>query len=431
MSVPITERSRRGWILALLVVLAVAAIAFWLGRSTSLASKARTALDGGDLHKAARLVEEGLVKTPNDPALLVVKGRVLAEQHEWSAAAAVFGLAESSVERPEDHRAWATALVELERWDGAIEILSRLTKLTPNDPSVWNDLTVCRLQLGDWENALKSARSLVRIPSGKLRGHLRLAETHQRIEEYLESTEHFEKVLSGLAANESSVEAESISRVEVLLSLGEMLLLDGRAMKACKVFEDYMEHADGETDEAIHGTYLYGESLAETLQDDRAKIQWRAVLEQRPRHLKARLGLAQLELQAGRSQEAVDWLTPLATWSEVPADVAFMLLRAYTALDDEELSSEWAEKYAYLRQWEHLRRKIDSTQSRRQSYWEQVLYCHRLAFDKEWKQAEQIAQRLARTFPAEFVIEILDAIGREAMGREAKLPPLNNLAEEI
>jgi len=409
-------------------------VAFVLSRPSDPAKEARQALDNGDLDQASQLVDAALIELPNAPELLAIKGRVLAEREDWLAAAAVFHLAKSSMDLPEDQRVWATALVRLERWDGALEILTRLTEMTSSDPSVWNDLTVCRLRLGDLDGALESARRLARLSGGELRGHLQLAHTREERDELLQAAEEYQRVLEGLEDG-SSEEAQFISRDRVLLSLGELLIRDGRSVLATKILRQYVETANrarggirnGASDVDANGArYLYGQALFNQAKDAEAEIQWQEVIANQPKHRKARIGLAEICLNNGRPQEAVAWLAPFSAKKDLPAEVAFLMSRAYSALEDEERVEEWERRHAYLRRWEHVRRKIETSHSQRQAYWDQVLYCHRLAFEQEWEEASQVAQRLARTFPAEFVLKILDAIDQRSV-----LPALIDMANEI
>lgn len=385
------------------------------------ATRIRPLIDAGRLDEAERALDAALKERPDDGRLIVLRGRLLAAREDWASAAAAFSLIPGAVTLSEDRLVWGDCLLQQEKWEDALDVLKPLVEQTPEDAELWDKVVQCQVRLRRPDRALQSAQRLEALPAGRLRGHYWAAQAHEQMDQLLEAVERYQALLDDLPTTDVAADLRAIDLDEVLVQLADLLVQDGRAKLAVEILDRYLpstEHV------AVH--YFHGAALELAGRDADARQQWAALVAREPNHRPAREGLARIALRAEQPEQAVDWLTPAAGWSEVTPEVAFLMLRAQTALKDRTAVALWARRAAYLRQWEVARRAVSAPSTKRRAYWERVLYCHRLAFNEEWESAGSIAEALANTYPSAFVLQLVDATRTRS-----DLPSLEQLAEEL
>jgi len=330
--------------LALLIVLPAAVIvtaALW--RHDPALGEGERRLEAGDTGGALESANTFLARHPGNGRAQSLKARALADLGRWEDADQIFS--QIGVQTPEEIQAWATVLVNRQRWTDALPLLARLLELNPNDPFALRHVTTCRFQAGQAGAALESAARLAKIRGHEIEGfflsgviYRAQGNTHLAIENW-----------AGIEALQPDAEGLPIAPAEFFLIYGEDLLTEGTPATALAKLRRSQS-----LEETVEVLLRLGEACAITGNEAEAVAAWTQAIEHDPNNQEARNGLAELALGRSDGDEALRWLAPAASSLDVSSATAYLMERAHTLLGNENDLVYWQRRTAALRKSERL-----------------------------------------------------------------------------
>jgi tetratricopeptide (TPR) repeat protein len=374
--------------------------------------EAEASLEKGDAKYAQYLLAKFLDRHPHHQRAMALQARTQVALGSPDTAIALFEQAGGST--VQDLRAWARALLMTEQWSLAIPLLERVAQSEPTNPDALYELTACRVRLGLFEQALESAQRFAKLPGQEARGHLFMGAILRDLGKDAEAAAAYEQVLQFDPKAESLQSPAS----EYFLQYGQTLLRLGKPEESLEPLK--RSAAARETPEVL---FELGNAAMQLQRLEDAKTAWKRALVLDQQYVQVREALARTELQQGRPQQALDWLSPLAE-KNLTLESAYLRQRAYTLLSQNKEAVQWQEKAAELRKKQEFSAEIDGLLvDSPPSFWARVIRAHRFAQQGNWRQAELLVEMLVREAPAEpFVIELASAIHRQR-----DLPSLESL----
>ena len=411
---PPRPRRRRRWLallgIGLCVVLLVGGLHWLVERPVRLAE---AALDQGQPERALTLVTDFLADDPRHGPALAVRARALVALGKPQEAIRIFdriGAAEAN-----ELHAWARAYLMQSQWSPALPLLQRVVDLEPDNADALYEITTCRVRLGHFEEALKSASRFAAVPGNEARGQLFIGSIHNDMDNHRQALDAYAKTLE----YEPDGENLQVPAYDFFLEYGRSWLRAGDPKRAIDPLERSLTL--NPTPEA---DLLLGNALAQLGKMPEAEAAWQRVVRTVPDHAAARDALADVALQRGSAQAALEWLAPLASSADLRASTAYLFQRAHTLAGNEKQAAEWQQKTAELREKEKLQIAIETLLTEApQSFWAQVIRAYRFALAGNWSQAEAMMEVLRQQAPEEpFVADLAASIGRRG-----PLPPLSRL----
>lgn len=393
----------------MLTLIVVFGVLWWHDRSLR---EAESALERGEPKYALYLVTKFLEKQPEQTRALALNARALVALGRSAEAISLFERVGAA--SAEDVHACARALLMQRQWSAALPLLARAVQLKPDDSDVLYEITACRVRLGMFEEALKSARQFAELPGNKARGHVFLGTIHNDMGNFEKAADSFARVLQFAPDGEGL----QVTADEFFLQYGRIALSLGRPGEARRWLERSITMRP--TPDAHQ---LLGDAMLQLGQSPEAVRWWTKAVEADQDNQSARQSLANAALQAGNAEEALQWLRPLKNRLDLEAGTAYLFQRAYTLLEHED-AAVWQKKAIELREREKLNAAIESVlRDQPQSFWARVIRAHRFASTGNWRQAEVMVAALRQRAPNDaFVADLAEAIRRRG-----PVPPLERL----
>ncbi len=372
----------------------------------------------GDVNGALAAVEAYLVTHPDDERALALRARGLAAAGYAAEADIMFqqvGAAEL-----DDLQAWSAALMSLGQWERAIPILERMAQLDPLQADTLERITVCEFESGNRQGALAAGRRLAALSGFEAAGHLQLASMYTAWGSSLEAIRHYKRVLDFRPA----ATGLPMPPVEFFAAYARALLQSGNARQALEILAKVA--ADRPSPEI---SLLEGQAAQMIGRFKEARTCYQRILDDDPAHRDARQGLAEISLQQGRPEEAVEWLEPLVDQQRLNADGAFLLLRAYTDLNDPPQIETWQAKTEALRLRRRRLRALEAEAAANPSTPRAVtITAYVAAARQDWETAGQLLATLLREMPEAYEVPFVEQLV-DAVRNQDTLPPIDSLPQ--
>lgn len=378
--------------------------------------QAESALERNQILQAAKLVDNYLARHGGDGAALSLKARVLVAQGRWSEAALLFnhfGAAE-----PEAMRDWSTALIQLERWSSAAIVLESLLEMEPDNPELLYDLAACRERLGEYEEALKSARQLSEIEGHEAQACVLIGSIEFNRGNKRSAAEAWNKVLRYAP----DAEGLQVTPGEFFAQYGEVLLETSRPRDAVT----FLERAVG-TEETVQAYVALGRARLQVGEVEEAVEAWKKALEMEPGSRHAREEMAQVALRKSDAEQALEWLAPILDDTNLRSSTAFLLQQAYTRLGKSEEAAHWKDVTEELRRVETRLSTLEQFRLESpHSFWAQIYSVYRFADAGNWDQAAQRLELLMNKRDEENTHDFVRDLA-EAIRTKGELPSLDRI----
>jgi tetratricopeptide (TPR) repeat protein len=402
--------------LAVIVVSTAAAIAGLLWWSDRPNREIERALNHRDFELALRLATSHLGESPDNSRTLDQKARALVGLGMWSEAERLFE--QIGAESAASQKAWSQALLHQERWSEAVALLTRLNDIDPDDPELLHELAVCQSKLGFFDEALKAAERLMRVPGREATGRVLLGTLQFQRGNNRLAIEAWQPIL------EHNPEATGLqlTAAEFLAGLGRALLEEGHADEARRQLERAVQ-----LDPAGGGRNDLAEACEQLGDVPRAVALWRVSVARSPGDRTAREGLARTALEKGDADEAREWLEPLLRAADLQSSTAYLMQRAERLRGDKAAAAEWSERVQNLRKREKKMNALDQAlRESPRSFWSRAVRAHRFASDGNTHQALLLTTELLKQQPDQPFVQQLD----EALRNREPLPSLDLIPYE-
>lgn len=360
-----------------------------------------------------------LSQHPESTRAEILKGRALSGLGRHKAADAAFSRAARRANGfPNDlpaMRAWSNSLLHLELWSRADSLLQRIIDLKPDDEDALYKLTVARIRLRKYQEALAVAEQLAEVTKNAANAYVTIGTIHHDMGNRRKALDAWQKVLAG----NPDAQDLNLPPYEFLTMVGEELLALGEPRRAVKVLERSIAHR-----ETAAGYEFLGRAYAQSDRGNEAIQAWKKAVRLDSGSRIAREELAGAALAGGRPREAIDWLKPLMNSRRINSASAYLLQRSYAALKQPSESEKWRDRAAALRKKERL--EADLNQSLRDNpspFWSRFLTAYQSAADGDWERAKKLVDHLLQERPNEPALRQLSS----AIDRRGPLPSLELL----
>jgi tetratricopeptide (TPR) repeat protein len=119
----------------------------------------------------------------------IVYGRYLIRIQKWAEAEEVLRQVAEAASEPKPLVEWAYALVLLERYQEALQVLQRIVDMAPDFDRAWRGISTCYTNLGQFNEALEAAKHALAIDDRHARNWLAKANALMGLEHYAEVLE--------------------------------------------------------------------------------------------------------------------------------------------------------------------------------------------------------------------------------------------------
>lgn len=359
------------------VVIGLAGTLWWEERPVR---QAASRLNAKDTIGAIEALRPFLSANPGHERALALKARILVEQGQPQSAIDIFERVGAS--RPEEMHAWAKALLQQEKWSLALPLLEFVEKKGIDKADVLHELAACRVKIGDFDNALKSAEEFALQPGFNTRGELLKGTIHHERGNLRLTAASWAAVLKmspdGLDL-QIPPEEFFLEYGRVLLALGEPALAETLLRRSLSLKEDPAVQVS------------LGDALFQLGKITESRVLFESAIQGDPYSVPARKGLATLLLSEGKAQQAVELLLPLERSDIISSEIAFLLQRSYVRLGDEASATRWREKADLLRREETVQAAADQIlRDTPDSHWATVIRAYKFARVGNWSEAEAI-----------------------------------------
>lgn len=360
---------------------------------------------------ALKTANSFLREHPNHGRVQELKARALVGLQRWNEAVQL--LEQVGVATTEGERAWSVALLHQNRWSEAQPLLTHLHQESPSDTEILHELIACNGKLGFIDDATTQAERLSQIAGHEARGSLMLGTLHNNRLNRKQAIQAWQRVLQF----DPNADHLQITAAEFFLAYGRVLLLEGQPKEAIPMLEKSVALQATATVQA----YL-GDAYEQAGDLDRAIASWKQAVGAEPKSVRAREGLARSELLKKHPSEALEWIAPLLDKPGYQSSTAYLAQRASAMLGRSDEVAKWEKRVAELRRQEQRRDLIETgIQRAPQSFWSQAVLAHRFASSGNKAQATAIVAALLKTKPEE---EFVQALARH-LGKGDELPSLD------
>jgi len=259
-------------------------------------AQAREAYRRNNLQAALKIALGHLERRPYSRSAAVLAARCLSRLGQPDQAEPLYQKA-GSLDH-EDRHIRAYALVLSNRRQPAIRAYQEILESRPDDVLALSRMAAVLISESRWDDALKAADRLIKVPAGAIIGHTLAGVVHHNMRESEQAIVDFGRVLAlDPELKQMPLKPRSMFWVE----FGANLLNSGRTEEARR----HLLRAIGEGPDAKvfdllgHAYYLQGEF-------DEALKFWRLALECEENHFGTWWRIGKLELQRGRFKEAVE-----------------------------------------------------------------------------------------------------------------------------
>ncbi len=376
-------------------------------------------LDEEDFGASLTLANQFLAGHRNDSRAQILKARALSGLRRHDAADALFRrVALESNGFPDDTdavRAWSVSLLSSEKWLRAVSVLEILLQSAPADPETLYRLTVARIRLRQYEDALHTAKQLSTVSGHEEQAYVMIGTIHHDRGDRRAALDAWEIVLK---TNPAATNLQ-ISSGEFKAMVGEELLELGFPQHAAEVLEESVKT------ESIARAYTYlGKAYSQTNRQDQASQAWQEALRCDEMNADAREELANEALRDRQPQRAVELMQPLAAANHMKSSSAYVLQRAYAQLQQKENTERWRDRANVLRDSEKKRSQIaELIRKEKDPFWSGFLHTYDLADQKQWASAERIVSDMLLQHPDADLLRDL----AESIRQRTELPELSSL----
>ncbi len=419
-STAVERRNRRVWNRRWLVCLAtLTAVAFVFWWQDQPLREISTLLQAEDYSASLTMANQYLSRHPDDSRARILKARALTGLGRHDAADSLFRrVAVGSNGFPDDTnalRAWSVSLLSSAKWLRAVSVLEILLQDAPADPETLYRLTVARIRLRQYDDALKSATRLAAVSGHEDQAHVMIGTIHHDRGNRRAALDAWEVVLK----TNPAATGLQITAGEFKAMVGEDLLELGFPQRAAEVLEESVK-----TD-AIARAYTYlGRAYSQTNRQAQASQAWQEALRCDGMNVDAREELSNEALRNRQPQRAVDLMLPLAAENLMQSSSAYVLQRAYSQLKQPVDTERWRDRANALRETEKRRSQItELIRKEKDPFWSGFLHAYDLADQKQWTSAEKIVSDLLLQHPDS---DLLGNLARSIRQR-TELPRLSSL----
>ncbi|MDG2128015.1 MAG: tetratricopeptide repeat protein [Fuerstiella sp.] len=372
-----------------------------------------------DFDASLTLANEFLAGHRRDSRAQILKARALTGLGRHDAADALFRrVALESSGFPDDSdalRAWSVSLLSSEKWLRAVSVLEILHQSAPADPETLYRLTVARIRLRQYEDALHSAKQLSTVSGHEEEAHVMIGTIHHDRGNRQAALDAWEVVLN---TNPAATNLQ-ISAGEFKAMVGEELLELGFPQRAAEILEESVKT------ESMARAYTYlGRAYSQTNRQAKASQAWQDALRCDDMDVEAREELANAALRERQPQQAVELMQPLAAANRIKSSSAYVLQRAYAQLQQKENTERWRDRANALREIEKKRSQIaELIRKEKDPFWSGFLHAYDLADQKQWASAERIVSDMLLQHPDADLLRDL----AESIRQRNQLPELSRL----
>jgi tetratricopeptide (TPR) repeat protein len=341
-------------------------------------------LQNGEFGRAMTSIDAYRRERGSSTRLIILRARALTGLGRWPEAVQIFGRV--GPDNVAAYRAFADALLHLERWSVAEGVLQILLELTGDEQDALHELTICRMKLGRIDEALESALRSAAISGNEGRGNVLVGKIHQTQNNNRLTIESWKRVLQ----IHPDANGLQVSPGEFTVMYGSALLDAGQPEEAVLMLRRSVKlrpHAE---------TFvLIGKACIQLNRKPEAIAAWKQAVALDRLNRESREELANAALQRSAPREAVDWLSPLVEGNVEHSSTAYILQRTYSLLKDDKLSSHWQQRVKELRFIETRNAAIEhSLVEAPHSYWSRFIRAHRFATAGNWSEAEFLVNGL-------------------------------------
>lgn len=375
--------------------------------------QARRALQHNDPRQALGILEDYLQAYPQSDRANALKARAFVAFGQWDKAVRLFERAGAA--DPDELDAYMQALFYLQQWSQALPVLERLLEHDSHHPDWLYKTAICRLRLGFFEEALKTAEQCASIPGFEAHGFLAIGMIQLRQQNNDSALAAWQRLLLYQPnADNLPMRAETF-----LLQHGLVLLDAGKPQDARRQIQRSIDlRASGRANAAI------GKADWQLGHPELAEQAWRKAVSMDPSNHEARAALARLALEKREPKETIRWLSPLSARSDLESRTAYLLQQAYHLLNEHVKAEEWQQTAARLRKREELNTVVDMVAvSQPQSFWARVIRAYRFAERENWHQARVLVDGLLNESAENAFLLDLD----EAIRERSSLPALERV----
>jgi tetratricopeptide (TPR) repeat protein len=340
------ESPRRGWrwrrraaIVGGLLATGLLAAWAWSELHPAALAAAEASYRRHDLKAALRLCEAHLARRPSSRSAARLAARCLSQLGRPDQAEAYYEKA-APLEL-EDRHIRALALVVNNRREPAIRAYREILKRRPDDVLALSRMAAVLISESRWEDTLRTADRLIRIPEGAVIGHTLAGVVHHNTRDSELAVFAFDRVVEldpGL--KRMPLKPRSMFWTEY----GHNLLAVGRWADARRCLHRALEEGDDAKVADLLGQSYYLEGAL-----DDAEQWWRVALQWDPDRFGTWWRLGKLELQRGRPAEAIEPLRRAAVLEPKAVGPLYSLSLVYRRLGRGAESDRLLERVARLR----------------------------------------------------------------------------------
>ncbi len=298
--------------------IAILAVSLWLATRFDPLGRARSAYEHRRYPTALRAALGHLKWFPHDRTAAVMAARCLTRMGRASEAETYYSRAEPL--DPDDLRARAAGLLQINDPDRAATVLERLLLFRPEDGASLRKLAAIRMARKDWRAVLTLADRLRDLPSERVAGATLAAIAHHEQKHNDRAAEAAREVLR----LDPDLKRLPLPRSLFWNNLALDLMAIGRAEEARQGLERELAVAE---DAGL--MELLGVAYSHLGQIDQAERCWREAERRDPNNADLCLDLGRLALRRGRKNEAVAFFERAARLSPDAVEPLYSLSQAH------------------------------------------------------------------------------------------------------
>lgn len=357
-------------------------------------------LNDKDGEAAIRLIREWESSHSPSGRSQALMARCLVEIGDYRRAAGIFE-AVGAADATEIH-SWASAYLSLQQWGDALPLLKDLRKRDAANPDVIHELAACQAKLGLLEEALTSAEEFRKYEKYAHRAWLLIGVIHSQRGNKTAAIDAWRHIKE----YDPEFKDLQLPANEFLTQFASLEIEQGQTKEAMALLEKSLSLH--ETAEA-----RFQSGLAEDLsgESQKANASWQRAVALEPSHRNARESLARQAIAAGDLDEAMNQLKPLSAQPSLRSSTAYLIQRIEQLRGNTEQAANWQKRTEELRN----REAIDSAVNRilresPESYWAQVIRSYQFAERGNYRQAQDLLDKIVSENEDPFVRNLRSAV---------------------
>lgn len=404
--------------------------------------EAATKIKEKDFEYAMTVLDEFLIKYPDDVQALSLKAQAHAGKNEFLQCKELF----ERLHGPstiDDMVALAKSLTVLEyyteaynNWigvmakigEGELDGRSAEEKNTIQAESLYF-MSACQTELGQLDRALQTANELMQIPGHQVVGSYLLGLVEIKRGKNNSAIEHWNQVHQ----QDPNGQLIKVPAAVFQYEIGILKVENG-------VYEEGIEHLKkslelnnfSDVPIASNSLVAIGEAYDSLGNDEQARFFWNRQLEFQnqfglPPNRPAREGLANLALLKKKPNEAISYLVPLRDQGNLKSSTTYLMQRALSMIGKEKEAGDFEELTKELRATETKVRNIrESLRDRQGTYWAVAVKAWDFAKAGNWRQAEALMATVTEEPADPFSVKL-----RSAIRQKGNLPKLTDIPLDV